>query len=171
MIEDIAMADYRKNKEPKNIALWYMVLNKKNILTELYKKDLNGAKVYNFLRNDFSNKEWQVKAQKNAFELRKQMKFEMSAAFFILGNQIESAIEVIAEGLFDPQLALVIARLKEGDNSVLYKKVLNDYFLPTALKEKDPWLASITYSLLENYSESIECIINLPKPPSLVINA
>jgi RAVE protein 1 C terminal len=164
MIEEIAMNDYRKNKEPKNISLWYMALGKKTILTELYKKDFQQVKIYNFLKNDFNNPEWQVKAQKNAFELRKQMKYELSAAFFILGGQTEGAIEVIAESLFDPQLALVIARLKEGDGSPLYQKVIKTYFLPTALKEKDPWLASISYTLLKDYAQSILCVLSLPLP-------
>ena len=171
MIEDIAMNDYRKNREPKNIALWYMALGKKNILAELFKKDAMQTKIYNFIRNDFNDKEWQIKAQKNAYELRKQMKFELSAAFFILGNQIESAIEILAESMFDPQLALVIARLKEGENSNLYRKVLNDYFLATALKQRDPWLASISYTLLGNFSESIYCIKGLAAAPSYVSTA
>ena len=171
MIEEIAMNDYRKNKEPKNIALWYMALGKKNILAELFKKDVMQVKIYNFIRNDFNDKEWQIKAQKNAFELRKQMKFELSAAFFILGNQIESAIEILAESMFDPQLALVIARLKEGENSNLYRKVVNDYFLATALKKRDPWMASISYTLLGNFSESIYCIRGLANAPSYVATA
>ena len=57
LIEDIAMNDFRKNKEPKNISLWYMALGKKNILTELFKKDAGSAKIYNFLKNDFTTKE------------------------------------------------------------------------------------------------------------------
>ena len=168
LIEDIAMNDFRKNKEPKNISLWYMALGKKNILTELFKKDAGSAKIYNFLKNDFTTKEWQIKAQKNAYELRKQMKYEMSAAFFILGGEIESAIEVLAESMFDPQLALVIARLKEGEKSMLYQKVVKDYFLSTSIKEKDPWLASISYTLLGNYSESFQCILSFPESPAYV---
>lgn len=172
LIEDIAMADYRKNKEPKNIALWYMALNKKNILPSLFK---NGSdtdkKIAAFMQNDFSNKEWQVKAQKNAYELRRQMKYELSAVFFILAGCNESAIEILAECLFDPQLALVIARLKEGDGSPLYQKVINDYFLSNALKEKDPWLASISYTLIGKYADSIMCLQTMEEPPKIVINA
>ena len=165
------MNDYKKNREPKNIALWYMALGKKNILTQLFQKDPDGLKIYNFIKNDFTTKEWQIKAQKNAFELRKQMKFELSAAFFILGGQTDSAVEVLAESMFDPQLALVIARLKEGENSILYQKIIKEYFLATALKEKDPWLASISYTLLGNYSESFQCILNLPPSSGYVPRA
>lgn len=171
MIEDIAMNDYRKNRDPKNIALWYMALGKKNILTELFKKDPAQARIYNFMRNDFNDKEWQTKAQKNGYELRKQMKFEMSAAFFILGGQIESAVEVLAESLFDPQMALVVARLKEGEDSAIYKTVVKDYFLATALKEKDPWLASISYTLLADHAESINCLKTLKEASSYVATA
>ena len=168
MIEELALNEFRRSKEPKNVALWYMALGKKTILTELFKKDGDGVKIYNFMKNDFNNPEWKVKAQKNAFELRRQGKFELSAAFFILGGDTLAAVEILAENLFDPQLAFVIARLKEGEGSEIYKKVVNDYFLSVGLKEKDPWLTSIAHYLLKNYAESITSLEKLKDPEGIV---
>ena len=39
-----------------------------------------------------------------------------------------SAFEILAENLFDPQLALVVARLKEGEKSDRDKKVVYESF-------------------------------------------
>ncbi|CAG9327571.1 unnamed protein product [Blepharisma stoltei] len=158
MVENIAKNEFRANKDPKTVSLWYLILGKKNILLGLYKNDYQNQKIYSFLQNDFSNKEWQIKAQKNAFELRKQRKYEMSAAFFLLGDKLIDAIEVLVQDLGDPQLALVVAKLCEGENGPIQRQIIEKYFIPTALKAKDPWLLSLSYALLNMPAETLDCL-------------
>ena len=75
-----------------------------------------------------------------------------------------STIEILAENLFDPQLALVVSRLKEEEKSDLDKKVVYDYFLLNELKEKDPCIVSISHYLLGDYCESVRCLDYIPDP-------
>ena len=96
IIEELALNEFRKNREPKNVALWYLALGKKAILTELFKKDADNVKIYNFIKNDFNSQEWKVKSQKNAFELRRQGMFELAAAVFLLGGDSLSTIEILS---------------------------------------------------------------------------
>lgn len=107
-------------------------------MLNLYKKDLESQRIYNFLVNDFTQDEWQIKAQKNAFELRKQRKYELSASFFLLGGQLLNAVEVLAQDLGDPQMALVVARLQEGENGPIFSRIVDRYLLKTGLEAKDP---------------------------------
>ena len=60
------------------------------------------------------------------FELRRQGNLELIVAFFIRGGDSLSTIEILAENLFDPQLALVVSGLKEEGKSDLVKKVVYD---------------------------------------------
>ena len=65
-------------------------------------------------------------------------------------------------------MALVVVRLKEGEKSELYRKVVHDYFLLNGLKEKDPWLVSISHYLLGEYCNSVSCLDNIPDPKEIV---
>ena len=165
LVETIARNEFRANRDPKAVTLWYLALKKKNILQGLYKQDPNNSRVFQFLSNDFSLRENQVKALKNAFELRKQRKYEMSAGFFLLGDSLGDALEVLARDLGDPQLALVVARLYEGDSGEEFLKVVDKFLLNTGLEARDPWLISIAYTLLGNHLQSVSFLEHFPKQP------
>ena len=52
-------------------------------------------------------------ALKNAYVLTSQRRFSLAATFFLLGGDITSAASVCVRSLRDPQLALVICRLRD----------------------------------------------------------
>lgn len=68
-----------------------------------------------FFANNFAEDRWRKAALKNAFALLGKQRFEHAAAFFLLAGALRDAIEVILNKLGDIQLAMVIARLYEGE--------------------------------------------------------
>lgn len=68
---------------------------------------------------------------------------EMAIAFFMLGGDNSSAVNICAKNLGDEQLALVICRLIEGRGGPLERHLITKYILPSAIDKGDYWLASL----------------------------
>lgn len=68
---------------------------------------------------------------------------ELAIAFFLLGGDIASAINVCAKNLGDEQLALVICRLVEGSGGPTEHHLITKIMLPSAIERGDNWLASL----------------------------
>lgn len=162
MVENVARSTFRATKDAKSVLLWYLALNKKAILVGLLKSDTDNQKIYEFIRNDFSTERWQVAAQKNAFELRKQRKYEMCAGFFLLANKLINAAEIMARDMGDVQLALVVCRLVEGDFGPAYQQIVEKFILTAGKEAQDPWATSIGHTLLKQHTESLECLSFVP---------
>ena len=162
MVENIARTTFRQTKDPKAVLLWYLALNKKAILLGLLKSDPENLKIYEFMRNDFSQERWQIAAQKNAFELRKQRKYELCAGFFLLSNKLLNAAEIVVRDMGDLQLGLVICRLVEGDNGPVFHSIVEKFILQAGKEAHDPWATSIAHTLLKQHSESLECLSFVP---------
>jgi hypothetical protein len=45
-LERVALAEYKKNQDPFDCLLWYILLGKKNIVLALFKKTLDQQKTY-----------------------------------------------------------------------------------------------------------------------------
>jgi len=65
------------------------LLKKKNILANLFRQDKNQKKTYEFLLKNFSDPKNKSSASKNAYALLAKKRFDVSAAFFLLGGYIE----------------------------------------------------------------------------------
>jgi hypothetical protein len=68
------------------------MLGKKNILATLYKAEPAYKKVYELLLNDFSEPKWKITAEKNAMVLMSKKNYFLSCAFFLLANNLKSAL-------------------------------------------------------------------------------
>ena len=62
LVEGLSRRDFRENRDAQAVTLWYLALNKKNLLLGLYKADPQASKIYAFISNDFNDPEWAVKA-------------------------------------------------------------------------------------------------------------
>lgn len=82
-------------------------------------------------------------ALKNAYVLLGKHQLELAIAFFLLGGDHSSAINICAKNLGDEQLALVICRLVEGHGGPLEHHLITKYILPSAIDRGDYWLASL----------------------------
>ncbi|KAI6176952.1 hypothetical protein M3Y97_00854600 [Aphelenchoides bicaudatus] len=175
-IEKVAKTTYQETQNPMDVALYYLALRKKNVLTHLF-KSVNDQPKADFFREDFEQEKWKKAAQKNAFILMSKQNFHYSAAFFLLAGSLKDAVQTILTRLKDLQLAMVVIRLYEADREKqisIMEEMLCDQVLgttPTELREiskqaqnnasitftkasRDPFVRSMTLWLSQEYAMS-----------------
>ncbi|XP_033037362.1 dmX-like protein 1 isoform X1 [Trachypithecus francoisi] len=173
-IEKVAKAAFYRKNDPLDAAIFYLAMKKKAVIWGLYRAEKN-TRMTQFFGHNFEDERWRKAALKNAFSLLGKQRFEHSAAFFLLAGCLRDAIEVCLEKLNDIQLALVIARLYESEfdtsatyKSILHKKVLgidspvNELCSLNINMHHDPFLRSMAYWILEDYSGALETLIKQP---------
>jgi hypothetical protein len=96
------------------------------VLTGLFKlsRDEKDKKLYEFLGRDFTQDQHRAAALKNSYVLMGQHRHELAAAFFLLGGALDEAAGVCCKNLRDPQLALLVCRLKEGADGPVARELL-----------------------------------------------
>nr|XP_054587570.1 dmX-like protein 1 isoform X2 [Nothobranchius furzeri] len=171
-IEKVAKASFQRSNDPLDAAIFYLALKKKAVVWGLYRSQKN-VKMTEFFHNNFSEDRWRKAALKNAFSLLGKQRFQHSAAFFLLAGSLKDAVEVCLEKLQDLQLALVISRLYESEFEAAstYKKILQRYVLGHDKQipaNPDPFLRSIAYWVLEDYSRALDTLIEQPNQKSSV---
>ncbi|CAD7688003.1 unnamed protein product [Nyctereutes procyonoides] len=173
-IEKVAKAAFYRKNDPLDAAIFYLAMRKKAVIWGLYRSQKD-PRMTQFFGHNFEDERWRKAALKNAFSLLGKQRFEHSAAFFLLAGCLRDAIEVCLEKLNDIQLALVIARLYESefDTSATYKSILRKKVLgidsPVSELNSlnvnmhyDPFLRSMAYWILEDYSGALETLIKQP---------
>ncbi|XP_029686148.1 dmX-like protein 1 isoform X2 [Takifugu rubripes] len=165
-IEKVARASVQRNNDPLDAAIFYLAMKKKAVVWGLYRSQKN-AKMTAFFRNNFSEDRWRKAALKNAFSLLGKQRFQHSAAFFLLAGSLKDAVEVCLEKMQDLQLALVISRLYESEfeTASTFKKILQRHVLGHDKQieaHKDPFLRSIAYWVLEDYSKALDTLLEQP---------
>ncbi|TPX73880.1 hypothetical protein CcCBS67573_g04853 [Chytriomyces confervae] len=160
-IESIARNQYMSNEEknPVDCALFYICLRKKNVLLGLWKLASShpeqGA-MLKFLGNDFAEERWQKAAVKNAFALLGKQRYEYAVAFFLLADRLKDAVNVCLKHLKDLQLAIVLCRVFEGDESATLADTLKSNILPEAFSVGDRYLISMVYTLLKEKEKALK---------------
>ncbi len=124
-------------------------------------RHVQDAKMQEFFKNDFTQERWLKAAQKNAFALLGKQRFEHAAAFFLLAGKIRDALEVIINNLNDIQLALLIARLHEGDEQNFVNDILQREILTKP--HSDPFYRSMAYWLLKDYNHALNTLLQNDK--------
>ncbi|KAF9585501.1 regulator of (H+)-ATPase in vacuolar membrane [Lunasporangiospora selenospora] len=141
-------------KDPVTCTLFYIALRKKKLLHGLWRTSHGHAeqgKMSAFLANDFDQDRWKTAALKNAFALLGKQRFAYAAAFFLLGNKLQDAVNVCIKNLNDFQLAIAICRVYEPEErGPVLTKLLQDLIETTT----DPWLLSLFYSMLGQTSNA-----------------
>merc|ERR1719426_48535 len=93
LFEKIAKSEFLRKRDPHDCALFYLALNKINVLSGLCRATQN-TKLGDFLKRDFNQEANRVAALKNAYALLGQHRYELAAAFFLLARKSEDAVEV-----------------------------------------------------------------------------
>ncbi|KAH6604963.1 hypothetical protein Trco_006670 [Trichoderma cornu-damae] len=151
--EAVARNEYTKNgdRNPVDCSLFYIALRKKAILHGLWRM-AGGNKeqmaTQRFLAHDFEEPRWRTAALKNAYALLSKRRFKYAAAFFLLADRLEDAVEVCLRQLKDLQLAIAIARVYGGNEGPVLRKVLQEEVLTVASREGNRWLASWVFWML-----------------------
>ncbi|KAK6180445.1 hypothetical protein SNE40_012599 [Patella caerulea] len=169
LIEKVAKAAFQINKDPLDAAIFYLAMKKKNVLWGLY-RSVDNKKMSEFFRNDFTQERWRKAALKNAFALLGKQMFMQAAAFFLLAGSLNDAINVCLDRLNDIQLALVICRLYDGEDTLpdSVKKILNTNILGYDEKGENynprkahpnPFLRSMSLWLFKNYNKALQTLL------------
>lgn len=163
--EAVARSAYTSTelRDPVNCSLHYLALRKKNVLTGLWRMatwSREQAATMRLLKNDFSDPRWRTAANKNAYALMGKRRFEYAAAFFLLADNLDSAVSVLSNQLGDIQLAIAVARVYGGDDSPTLKKFLNERVLPTAARDGNRCQATWTYWMLGERSLAVRALVS-----------
>ncbi|PNY04245.1 hypothetical protein L195_g000661 [Trifolium pratense] len=173
-MEKLARAQYLKNKNPKDCALLYIALNRIQVLAGLFKisRDEKDKPLVAFLSRNFQDEKNKGAALKNAYVLLGKHQLELAVAFFLLGGDHSSAINVCAKNLGDEQLALVICRLVEGHGGPLERHLITKYIYPSATDRGDYWLASLLEwemgNCYQSFHRMLEFSVNNAAPESTI---
>lgn len=84
---------------------------------------------------------------------------EYSAAFFLLADRLQDAVNVCLNQLKDLQLAIAIARVYEGDQGPVLRKLLEEEVLNIAAQEGNRWLASWAFWMLHRRDMAVRALI------------
>ncbi|KAG0049588.1 regulator of (H+)-ATPase in vacuolar membrane [Gryganskiella cystojenkinii] len=145
----------KDEKDPVACSLFYIALKKKKLLHGLWRTcqgNPEQAKMITFLANDFETDRWRTAALKNAFALLGRQRFAYAAAFFLLGNKLQDAVNVCVKHLNDFQLAISICRVFEPEER---GPVLTQLLQDLVTTASDPWLRSLFHSMLGQTSKAI----------------
>ncbi|KAL0048506.1 hypothetical protein WJX82_004799 [Trebouxia sp. C0006] len=153
--EALAKAQFAGSRDAHDCALMYVALKKKQLVLSLFRGG-NHKKLADFLMRDFRQDKHKDAACKNAFTLLGQHRYELAAAFFVLGGALQDAVGVCAHELGDPQLALFLARLLEGEQGTLQQALLTKELLPGAQALKDTWAECLLTWLQGQPAEALQ---------------
>ncbi|XP_017781826.1 PREDICTED: dmX-like protein 2 isoform X2 [Nicrophorus vespilloides] len=162
----LAKAAYSSKQDPMDAAIYYVAMNKKNLLWGLYRSKRDD-RMTAFFANNFSEERWRKAALKNAYALLGKQRFEHAAAFFLLAGSLNDAVEICLHKLNDLQLAIIIIRLYEGDGETL-KKLLYEKILgcdPTGNNQDitkahpDPFLRSMALWTLKEQQSALSTLL------------
>lgn len=179
----IARNEYTKNevKNPVDCSLYYLALRKKTVLQGLWRMaswNREQAGTQRLLANNFDDPKWRTSALKNAYALLSKRRFggwytsisspapcqltywtEYSAAFFLLADRLQDAVNVCLNQLKDLQLAIAITRVYEGDQGPVLRKLLEEEVLSIAAQEGNRWLASWAFWMLHRRDMAVRALI------------
>ncbi|KAI0401415.1 WD repeat domain-containing protein [Xylaria palmicola] len=162
--EVIARNEYTKSeiKNPVDCSLFYFALKKKGVLQGLWRMatwNREQAATQRLLANNFEDPKWRTTALKNAYALLSKRRFEYAAAFFLLADHLQDAVNVCLNQIKDLQLAIAIARVYEGDTGTVFKNLLENEVLTVAAQEGNRWLASWAFWMLRRRDMAVRALI------------
>lgn len=163
-------------------SLFYLALRKKTVLQGLWRTagwNREQVATQRLLANNFEEPKWRTAALKNAYALMSKRRFgrqplsinarrtswltlsliEYAAAFFLLADHLQDAVNVCLGQLKDLQLAVTIARVYEGDTGPVLRRLLEDEVLSLAAQEGNRWLASWAFWMLHRRDMAVRALI------------
>lgn len=117
------------------------------------------AATLRFLSNNFEDPKWRTAALKNAYALLSKRRFMYAAAFFLLADHLHDAVGVCLNQIKDLQLAIAIARLYEGDQGPVLRRLLEEEVLTLAAQEGNRWLASWAFWMLHRRDMAVRALV------------
>ena len=108
---------------------------------------------------DFSQETHQRAAMKNAYILISRREFLRAASFLLLANKRQDAINLLIKSHHDPQLAMFVSILLEGDDSPTYRTILSDHIKTIAQFKQDAFLQAVVAWNMNEYQSALDAIL------------
>ena len=160
-IEKVAKNAFSKSNKPLDAAVWYLALGKKTLLWGLF-KSVGDVRMSGFFGNDFTQERWKTAAMKNAYALLGKQRFIEAIAFFILAGELKDAVSCCLRSLQDPQMAVVICRLVAGEDSDVFKELVDQELVGKA--DADPFLACVGHWIKKEYKMALRVLLDFKDP-------
>lgn len=162
--EVIARNEYTKGefKNPVDCSLFYLALRKKTVLQGLWRMaswNKEQRATQKLLANNFDDPKHKTTALKNAYALISKRRFHYAAAFFLLADHLQDAVNVCLNQIKDLQLAIAVARVYEGDQGPVLHRLLENEVLAIAAQEGNRWLASWAFWMLKRRDMAVRALI------------
>ena len=107
---------------------------------------------------------------KNAFILQSRHDYLKAAAYFLLAGHIDESLQIIVKYAHDPQLALFLAVLLEGDNSSSYHAIM-DHMIAVAWNQHDLLLQATCYAAISDLRDMFACLFSISDPVNFPVDA
>ena len=154
------------NNFTENVALFFYLSGNNNLLYNYYDKEPHNEKIKKFIMKDFSIKKNRKAAHQNADALFNKRKFIYAAFFYLLADDVRSALDMVYEKMNDINLTVCILKLvrsKYGDNNYLkyysINKIYDELFINFGILFRDPYLVAFGYIGQEKYDMALEYIL------------
>lgn len=112
-----------------------------------------------FFSKNFDDKKVQVIAGKNAAALVPKKKFHLSMGFFLLGQDLQGAVQIALSRTKDPVLAVLMCKIHDPANE---KKVidglLDSEFIKRGEAMNDPYLMSTGMWLRKEFLKAVNLL-------------
>ena len=154
------------NNYTENIALYLYLSGNNNLLYNYYDKEPQNEKIKKFIMRDFSIKKNRKAAHENADTLFNKKKYIYAAFFYLLADDVRSALDMVYEKMNDINLTICILKLvhknKENDYLKYYNlnKIYSELFIQFGILFRDPYLVTFGYIAQEKYDLALEYILN-----------
>lgn len=170
----VARSQYLKNKSPNACWMLYLALRKKNVLLGLMKTLSKYAGVYELVSSDFENDEDAV-AQASSNGMRViERNAELAMGFFLLAAQghkgsgpnqyLDLAVSIAFRRLKDPQLAVAICRVFEGEGSPTLRRMIDTQLLPQAIADSDIFLVYMALVVQGRKRDAVNVLVHGYRP-------
>lgn len=172
-VEQLASRVFQGSRDPTKVSLYYLALRKKSLLLGLWRVSSSHpeqAKTLKLLSHDFETPRWKEAALKNAYALMSKHRYEYAAALFLLGDAVKDACNVLWRQLRDPSLAILVARVYDGDDGEAMKYLVENFIqdqdsdgVDQDVYSHERWQLAWAYMTMGNYKVSCECVAQAPK--------
>ena len=151
----------------EHIALYLYLADKQNLIIDYFDREPQNEKIKKFIMRDFSIKKNRKIAKENADKLMNKKKYIYAAYFYLLADDIRSALDMTLEKMKDINLTTCILRLvnsKYGNDSwkkfYSLDKLYQDYFINFGTVIRDPYLVTYGYLGQGKIDLALEYILN-----------
>ena len=151
----------------ENIALYLYLAGQQKMIIDYYNKEPHNEKIMKFVMRDFKIKKNRNAAHENADTLMNKKKYIYAAYFYLLSDDIRSALDMVYEKMKDINLTVCMLRLvdsKYGNDSwkkyYSLEKIYKDLFINFGTVFRDPYLVMFGYLGQGKYDLALEYILN-----------